>query len=365
MILRILINPTKTVVITSKPFLDDRIKSFLVVRRLIKIDTVIWTDLIPFFKNSKFRRVFVNPPFLVMTVMSAVNICLSEKADWATAKTVLGDPSFINRLINYDVESFNEKTYAKLKQYSKNPDFVPDTVSKVSRACKSLCSWVLAVQKFYEVYRQVKPKKNKVKEANEALDVMVKGLTKKQKMLELIQQHLDNLKKKYADSLQEKQSLENRTELMKLRMLRAMELTTALGTEKVRWSEQYEQLKQKADLITGISLISSGTVNYLGAMTQDYRAMLINEWLAYCGQTAQLLVQSSFDLTKSVVEQHVIRTWINQQLPDDQNSIENAIFLKYSLKWPLIIDPQNQVVRWIKEMEGDALKVCNCRFFVY
>lgn len=235
-----------------------------------------------------------------------------------------------------------------------------DTVSKVSRACKSLCSWVLAVQKFYEVYRQVKPKKNKVKEANEALDVMVKGLTKKQKMFELIQQHLDNLKKKYADSLQEKQSLENRTELMKLRMLRAMELTTALGTEKVRWSEQYEQLKQKADLITGISLISSGTVNYLGAMTQDYRAMLINEWLAYCGQTAQLLVQSSFDLTKSVVEQHVIRTWINQQLPDDQNSIENAIFLKYSLKWPLIIDPQNQVVRWIKEMEGDALKVCSC-----
>ena len=56
----------------------------------------------------------------------------------------------------------------------------------------------------------------------------------------------------------------------------------------------------------------------------------------------------------------MIRTWINQQLPDDQNSIENAIFLKYSLKWPLIIDPQNQVVRWIKEMEGDALKVCSC-----
>ncbi len=121
-----------------------------------------------------------------MTVMSAVCVCLNEKPDWSTAKTVLGDPVFINRLINYDVESFTERTYAKLKQYSKNPDFKPDIVSKVSRACKSLCSWVLAVQKFYEVYRQVRPKKNKVKEANEALDVMVNGLNKKQTMLELV-----------------------------------------------------------------------------------------------------------------------------------------------------------------------------------
>ena len=102
-------------------------------------------------------RVFVNPPFLVMTVMSAVNICLNEKADWATAKTVLGDPSFINRLVNYDVEAFTEKTYAKLRHFSKNPDFTPEVVSKVSRACKSLCSWVLAVQKFYEVREILAP----------------------------------------------------------------------------------------------------------------------------------------------------------------------------------------------------------------
>ena len=303
-------------------------------------------------------RVFVNPPFLVMTVMSAVNICLNTKADWATAKMVLADPGFINTLMKYDVESFTEKTYAKLKQYTKNPDFKPDIVSKVSRACKSLCSWVLAVQKFYEVYRQVKPKKNKAKEANDALEVMVKGLTKKQTMLELIQKHLENLKQKYKESLEEKQSLENRKELMNLRMIRAIELTTALDTEKVRWSHQYEELQQQANLIIGISLISSGTVNYLGAMTQDYRVKLINDWIEFCDEKAFLLVEKNFDLTKNVVEQHMIRTWINQHLPDDQNSIENAIFLKYSLKWPLIIDPQNQVIRWIKEMEGQSLKIC-------
>jgi len=126
----------------------------------------------------------------------------------------------------------------------------------------------------------------------------------------------------------------------------------------VRWAKQYEELQHQSDLIIGHSLVSAAAVNYLGAMTQDYRTNLVEDWLKFCSDQAGLLVDSSFDLCKNVVEQHVTRTWIHQKLPDDQNSIENAIFLKYSLKWPLIIDPQKQVVRWIKEMEGINLKTC-------
>jgi hypothetical protein len=54
----------------------------------------------------------------------------------------------------------------------------------------------------------------------------------------------------------------------------------------------------------------------------------------------------------------VIRTWITQLHPGDQFSIENALLIKNSIKWLLIIDPQNQASRWIKEIEGSALKIC-------
>lgn len=127
---------------------------------------------------------------------------------------------------------------------------------------------------------------------------------------------------------------------------------------KIRWAEQYKELEREANLIIGVSLVSAGAVNYLAAMTQDYRTKLLKDWVYYCNNEVNLKVDNSFDLTKNVIKQHVIRNWINQNLPDDQYSIENAIFLKYSLKWPLIIDPQNQVVRWIKEMEGASLKLC-------
>lgn len=47
-----------------------------------------------------------------------------------------------------------------------------------------------------------------------------------------------------------------------------------------------------------------------------------------------------------------IGIWTNsQQLPNDSFSIDNAIILKNSSRWPLMIDPQIQANTWIKNME--------------
>jgi dynein heavy chain len=121
-----------------------------------------------------------------MTVMSAVCIILQKKPDWGSAKQILADPTFITKLINFNPETITEKTYVKFKQFSKNPDFTPHIVGKVSKACESLCAWVIAVEKFHEVYKTVRPKEEKVKEANEALEIMRNGLQKKQFMLEQV-----------------------------------------------------------------------------------------------------------------------------------------------------------------------------------
>ncbi len=54
----------------------------------------------------------------------------------------------------------------------------------------------------------------------------------------------------------------------------------------------------------------------------------------------------------------VIGVWTNsQQLPNDDFSIDNAIIMKNSARWPLMIDPQIQANNWIKNMEGSNLKI--------
>jgi dynein heavy chain len=54
-----------------------------------------------------------------------------------------------------------------------------------------------------------------------------------------------------------------------------------------------------------------------------------------------------------------IARWNNESLPTDRISIENATMVTNCKRWPLIIDPQLQGVKWIKNREGPDLKVIN------
>lgn len=52
-----------------------------------------------------------------------------------------------------------------------------------------------------------------------------------------------------------------------------------------------------------------------------------------------------------------IAAWNNEGLPSDRMSIENATILTLCERWPLMIDPQQQGIKWIKNKYGANLKV--------
>lgn len=50
-----------------------------------------------------------------------------------------------------------------------DPEFQPDLVASKSNAAAGLCSWVLNIVKFYEVYCEVEPKRQALSKANAEL----------------------------------------------------------------------------------------------------------------------------------------------------------------------------------------------------
>ena len=52
----------------------------------------------------------------------------------------------------------------------------------------------------------------------------------------------------------------------------------------------------------------------------------------------------------------VVREWNIQGLPNDSFSTENGIIVTRGTRWPLMVDPQSQAIKWIKNMEGT--RVC-------
>lgn len=65
-----------------------------------------------------------------------------------------------------------------------------------------------------------------------------------------------------------------------------------------------------------------------------------------------------FSLQNVLSDPLTIGIWTNsQQLPNDSFSIDNAIILKNSSRWPLMIDPQIQANTWIKNMESNVIVI--------
>ncbi|CAH8601294.1 unnamed protein product [Schistosoma mattheei] len=106
-------------------------------------------------------RVFTKPPQLVQTVMEAVCIMLGQKGDWATAKIVLNDSNFLRKLVEYPKDDITDGQLKKLKKFIDNPEFIPEIVEKTSKACKSMCMWVRALNLYAHIFRTVEPKRKR------------------------------------------------------------------------------------------------------------------------------------------------------------------------------------------------------------
>ncbi|CDJ60206.1 hypothetical protein EMWEY_00060240, partial [Eimeria maxima] len=73
------------------------------------------------------------------------------------------------------------------------------------------------------------------------------------------------------------------------------------------------------------------------------------------------LVKQNIPFTPTVTPLEVladeadVALWKNEGLPADRISIENAAIVNSCMRWPLLIDPQLQGTRWVKQRGHDSL----------
>ncbi|XP_075717900.1 dynein axonemal heavy chain 6 [Rhinoderma darwinii] len=302
-------------------------------------------------------RVFTNPPDLVMTVMEAICILLNAKPDWTTAKQLLGDSNFLKRLMDYDKENIKHQILLKLQKYISNPNFIPEKVEKVSKACRSMCMWVRAMDLYSRVLKEVGPKKQKLAAAQAELDATMATLREKQRKLKDVEEQIKQLQDQYDKSLGEKETLARTMALTQARLNRAGKLTAALGDEQIRWKESIENFEEEISNVIGNVFIAAACVAYFGAFTAAYRQLLIDCWIKKC-QELEIPINPNFSLLNILGDAYEIRQWNTDGLPRDLVSTENGILVTRGRRWPLMIDPQDQANRWIRNKETkNGLKI--------
>ncbi|XP_015429803.1 PREDICTED: dynein heavy chain 6, axonemal, partial [Dufourea novaeangliae] len=303
-------------------------------------------------------RVFNKPPHLVRFVMEAVNLLLGEKTDWPSAKLVLGDIHFLDRLMAYPKDEISDKLLNRLQEYVNHPEFRPDLVARQSKACKSMCIWVRAMDGYAKIYRVVEPKRQRLHQAEAELRAIEELLALKQGQLAALEKKIQQLQTQYDTALKNLKTLETKMMLAEARLNRSGRLTSALVDERIRWEKMTHEFDNQIVNLTGDTMVAAGALAYLGAFTNEYREELVQIWLNSC-KNYDIKTTENYSLISILADPYEIRLWNTYGLPRDKVSTENAIFVTQSNRWPLMIDPQEQANRWIRNMEQDNnLKIC-------
>ena len=307
-----------------------------------------------------------NPPELVRKVMEAVCILLNETPPkkqnpetmkmepqwWEASKKVLARADFLKTLKNYNTEDVTEKHVQALQKFKNDENFDPDYIrDKVSSAAAGLCNWVLAMERFFHVNRDVKPKQEAQRTAEAECKVLEENLTAKQAELKIAQDKVEALQTDLDQTIKRKDELEAKVDNCRKKLERARQLIDSLGGEKASWKEMSKKLAEDYIAVTGDVLLSSGMIAYLGPFTAAYRSQIVESWNTEC-KDKQVPCSETFSLQASLGDPVKIRSWNIDGLPKDSFSIENGIIVSKASRWPLMIDPESQANKWIKKMEN-------------
>uniref|UniRef100_A0A096MH56 Dynein axonemal heavy chain 17 n=1 Tax=Poecilia formosa TaxID=48698 RepID=A0A096MH56_POEFO len=246
---------------------------------------------------------FGSPVAAVTNVTAAVMVLMApggkvpKDRSWKAAKVMMAKvDSFLDSLINFNKENIPEACLKAIRPYLQDPEFQPDLVASKSYAAAGLCSWVLNIVKFYEVYCEVDPKRQALRKANAELAAAQEKLTAIKRKINHLNENLAKLTAKFEKATADKVKCQREAE--------STARTISLANRLV-------PIPVTADLVP------------LTMLTDDAD----------------------------------IAAWQNEGLPADGMSTENATILTSCQRWPLMVDPQLQGIKWIKNRYGDQLRV--------
>ena len=270
---------------------------------------------------------------------------------WDPSKKLLGNPNFIHTLFDFDKDNIPPSAIEKIKKYVAMPEFQPAAVQKQSSAATGICKWVRAMEVYDRVAKVVEPKRLSLAKAEADLTVMMGELKEKQDALQAVLDKIAKLEADFKAANDEKVSLANQVDMCQKKLVRAGKLISGLGGERARWTENVATLGEELINTTGDVLVSSALVAYLGVFSSEYRTDYVSEAITEV-KLKGIPGSAVVSLEKVLGNPVQIRDWNLAGLPRDSLSTDNAIIMSKSRRWPLLIDPQGQANKWIRNMES-------------
>ena len=253
----------------------------------------------------------------------------------------------------------NEKNFDNL--LIKYPDFFKDElfeankirVAQASPVVGNLYQWLFYMYKFYSSAKTVEPmqrlvdtKKAELEEATNSLNIVKAKVADLNAKLEIVLEAKRKAESELNAALTEEKACKDKLDLAK-------RFTNALGSSSERWETNIKEFESTLSLIIGDILIAAAFVSYCGPFPKKYREGIKQSFFDYVVLNGIPYTQYAKDPLNILTDDAEKAKWNNQKLPADPVSVENGAILCSSERWPLMVDPQLQGIKWIKEKEKD------------
>jgi len=291
---------------------------------------------------------------------------VKDKSWDACKKQMLGNiPEYIEYL--KDIKTgVDNNTLPKINLQEVRPlleleHFTPEIIMNKNKAAAGLCSFVCNIVMYYDVVITVEPKRKALAEANEQLDAANNQLKAVNELVADLEAKLAKLTVELNAANAEKQEALDAVDRGQKKLDLAQRLTNALASENVRWAENIVTMEGDKELLTGDVLLASAFISYVGPFTKVFRDRLMNQTFTpylvenlqgAVGEGGKIPLSPTSDPIKILTNSAEVATWGADGLPADQVSIENGAILTNSARWSLIIDPQLQGIKWLRQKES-------------
>lgn len=123
-------------------------------------------------------------------------------------------------------------------------------------------------------------------------------------------------------------------------------LVKNLSTELVRWKRSSTDFKDNMACLMGDVLLASGVLTYIGFFDHFQRQNLQVEWKESV-ENINLRMSGTMSIIEFLSKPQERLLWQSQELPNDDLCITNAIIMKRYIRYPLVIDPSDQALKYI------------------
>ena len=268
---------------------------------------------------------------------------------WGPGKRLLLDPEFIKMLEDFDIEAIPEDKMLLLRTDYMINEIDPNLLTKSTPVGEIICKWLKCIEIYVSIDEANKDKKEDLKIAQEKFDGVKDIYNIHKNKVNNQQETVKDLSNQIQENQERKKELHEESNFMQTKKSRGEELLNVLSQEHEWWQNEKARQERYLENLLGNTILFTTSMYYLSSFPDNFRIssqMKIEEIIK-----KNSIEYSDEDFRNSMfVEETDILQWEHMGLANDNFYVTNAIYLKMSPRWPLVVDPDSKIELWLSNV---------------